>query len=224
MAVRLEIARVLASVPLDQIDEPRAGLLRALFEEYLKTLTMHADMPEIQVQLGVFFSARQRWEAAEIAYQRALQLNPHSLPALLNLADLYRALEREEQARQLLQQAIVIAPEAPAPYHALGLLETRVGNSAVALENLGKAAGLEQSGTRNRYVYAIALHDSGQTDKAISTLKTLLRTSPENRDILLALVTYCQAAGRLVDARRYAGKLKQLAPDDPAIQRLYDSL
>ena len=117
MAVRLEIARVLASAPLDQIDPPRAELLRALFEEYLKTLTLHADMPEIQVQLGVFFTGRQRLEEAEIAYQRALQLNPHSLPALLNLADLYRALEREEQARQLLQQAIVIAPEAPAPHH-----------------------------------------------------------------------------------------------------------
>jgi predicted CXXCH cytochrome family protein len=224
MAVRLEIARALAGVPLDQIDQPRAELLGALFDEYIKTLTLHADMPETQVQLGVFFTARQRWEAAEIAYQQALQLNSHSLPALLNLADLYRALEREEQARQLLQQAIIIAPDAPAPYHALGLLETRAGNTAVALENLGKAAGLEQSGTRNRYVYAIALHDSGETDKAISTLKTLLRTAPENREFLHALVTYCEDAGRLADARRYAGKLKELAPDDPAIQRLYDRL
>ena len=113
---------------------------------------------------------------------------------------------------------------APAPYHALGLLETRAGNTAAALENLGKAALREQSGTRNRYVYAIALHDSGQTDKAISTLKALLRTAPDNRDTLLALVTYCQQSGRLVDARRYAGRLKELAPDDPAIQRLYESL
>jgi predicted CXXCH cytochrome family protein len=224
LAVRLEIARVLAAVPLEQVDKPSAELLMALFEEYLKTLAMHAEMPEIQVQLGVFFTARQLWEAAELAYQRALQLNPHSLPALLNLADLYRVLEQEEQARQILQQAILIAPQAPAPYHALGLLETRAGNTAIALENLGKAAALEQSGTRNRYVYAIALHDSGQIDKAISTLKTVLRISPENQDVLVALVTYSRNAGRLADARRYAGRLKDLAPDDPAIQRLYDSL
>jgi tetratricopeptide (TPR) repeat protein len=224
MAVRLEIARILAGVPLDQIDQPSAEQLKALFDEYLQTLAMHADMPEIQVQLGIFFTARQSLEAAEIAYQQALQLNPHSLPALLNLADLYRMLEREEQARQILHRAIAIAPEAPAPYHALGLLETRAGNTAAALENLGKAAQREQSGTRNRYVYAIALHDGGQTDKAISTLKTLLRIAPDNRDILLALVTYCKESGRLVDARRYAGRLRELAPGDPGIQQLYDSL
>ena len=224
MAVRLEIARVLAEVPLDQIDQPSAEQLKALFDEYLQTLALHADMPEIQVQLGVFFSARQRPQAAEIAYQQALQLNSHSLPALLNLADLYRVLQREEQARQMLHQAIAIAPQAPAPYHALGLLETRAGNTAAALENLAKAAQRERAGTRNRYVYAIALHDGGQTDKAISTLKGLLRTAPDNPDILLALVTYSQELGRLADARRYAGRLKKLAPDDPGIQQLYDSL
>ena len=224
MAVRLEIARVLADVPLDQIDQRSAEKLRVLFDEYLKTLSMHADMPEIQVQLGTFFTARQFWEPAEIAYQRALQLNPHSLHALLNLADLYRLLERDEEARQILQRAITIAPEAPAPYHALGLLETRAGNTEVALGNLAKAADYEQSGIRNRYVYAIALHDSGQTARAITTLKTLLRTTPANPDILLALVTYSQEAGRPVDAKRYAGKLRELAPDDPGIQRLYDSL
>jgi tetratricopeptide (TPR) repeat protein len=224
MAVRLEIARVLAEVPLNQVDQSSAEQLRALFDEYLKTLSMHADMPEIQVQLGGFFTARQRLEAAEIAYQQALRLNPHSLPALLNLADLYRMLKREEQARQILHQAITIAPQAPAPYYALGLLETRTGNTAAALDNLGKAAQHEQAGTHNRYVYAIALHDSGQTDKAITTLKALLRSAPDNTDILLALTTYSQELGRLGDARRYAGRLRKLAPDDAGIQQLYDSL
>jgi tetratricopeptide (TPR) repeat protein/formylmethanofuran dehydrogenase subunit E len=224
LAVRMEIARALASVPLDQVNPGSAEQLKVLFDEYLKNLGQNADMPETQLQLGVFFSARQFWEPAEIAYRRALQLNPQFLPALLNLADLYRVLEREDEARQVLQQAILIAPDSPVAYHALGLLETRAGNSEVALENLGKAASLEQTGVRNRYVYAIALHDSGQGDKAITKLKALLRVAPENPDILVALVTYSQGAGRTDQAKRYANKLKQLMPNDPGIQRLYDSL
>ncbi|MCZ6830577.1 MAG: tetratricopeptide repeat protein, partial [Gammaproteobacteria bacterium] len=89
---------------------------------------------------------------------------------------------------------------------------------------LKKAAELEHTGIRHRYVYAIALHDYGDSDTAIRQLKSLHRATPANPDILLALVNYCREAGRLQEARRYADKLKPLVPDSPELQRLYDSL
>ena len=181
-------------------------------------------MPGIQLQIGTFFTTQLEWEEAEKAYQRALFMNPQLLPAQLNLADLYRTLGREEQARAILDEAIISAPEQGAGHHALGLLETRAGNREAALRHLKAAALLEQSGIRHRYVYAIALHDYGDSAAAIVQLKTLHRAAPENPDILLALVNYCQAAGRATEARRYAQQLQLLTPDNPEFQRLYDSL
>jgi predicted CXXCH cytochrome family protein len=223
-SVRMEIARVLADVPLDQLDPASAAQLRKLFDEYLSVLGQHADMPGIQLQVGTFFAAQQQPQAAEQAYRRALQINPQLLPALLNLADLYRAMGRDDEAREALLKAVAIAPREGAPHHALGLLETRAGNQALALQSLQQAAQLEESGVRYRYVYAIALHDSGQAPAAIDLLKELSRDAPDNPDLLMALATYCQGAGRISEARRYAQKLTELMPENAGFRQLYQSL
>ena len=119
--------------------------------------------------------------AAEKAYREALHLNPQLLPARLNLADLLRMLQREDEARTELQAALTIAPDNGAALHALGLLETRSGNRALALDYLRRAAEQEEEGTRHRYVYAIALHDSGDITQAIATLEAVQRQAPGQR-------------------------------------------
>ncbi len=223
-AVRMETARLLADVPLAQLDSNSQKHLATLFGEYIETLTADADMPGIQLQLGIFYGARQQWHNAETAYRQALAINSQFVPALLNLADLYRSSGRDGDAREWLNQAIEIAPGQGSVWHALGLLETRAGNREAALTHLGKAAELEQAGVRHRYVYAIALHDSGKVNEAIEQLKAVHRAIPENLDILLALINYCQGAGRLEDARRYAASLKQQVPDNPQLNQLLESL
>ena len=83
---------------------------------------------------------------------------------------------------------------------------------------------LENQGVRHRYVYAIALHDSGNADGAIEQLRTLLRQAPDNPDILIALVSYSRDTGRSADARRYAERLRRLDPDNLAYRQLLDGL
>ena len=39
-------------------------------------------------------------------------------------------------------------------------------------------------GTRHRFIYAIALHDLGQPQKAIVQLQALLRSVPRNQEVL----------------------------------------
>ena len=75
-AVRLEIAEALSSLALEQLSPGQAQALQSLYDEYLNVMNQHADMPETQVQLGTFFTARQRFDDAESAYLRALELNP----------------------------------------------------------------------------------------------------------------------------------------------------
>ncbi|MEZ5554393.1 tetratricopeptide repeat protein [Haliea sp.] len=211
-SVRMAVAENLAAVPLAQVPPAQADALRSLFAEYIAIQSLHADMPGVQLQMGMFLLNRGDLPAAEKAYREALQLNPQLLPARLNLADLLRMLQREDEARAELQAALAIAPDNGAALHALGLLETRSGNRALALEYLRRAAEQEEEGTRHRYVYAIALYDSGDITQAITTLEAVQRQAPGNADILLALTNYTASSGDLERARYWA---QQLVASDP---------
>ena len=223
-AVRMEVAVSLAAVPLDQLDSKQADALRAVFDEYLAVQRQHADMPGVNLQMGIFLVTRGDYPAAEAAYREALFLNPQLIPARLNLADLLRTQGREDEARDQLLAALEVAPENGNALHALGLLETRNANPAIALNYLGRAAAVESEGTRHRFVYAIALHDLGKPEQAVTELKKLLRQVPANQDVLLALTNYSAELGRREEALEYAGKLVQMAPGNQGYQQLYQQL
>ncbi|MEJ2532703.1 MAG: tetratricopeptide repeat protein [Halioglobus sp.] len=223
-AVRMEVAESLAGVPLDQIPPEQATQLRALFDEYLAIQRQHADMPSVQLQMGVFHVNRGNAPAAEAAYREALSLNGQLIPAYLNLADLLRSQGREDEARQLLLSALEAVPDNGPTLHSLGLLETRGNRPEKALEYLGRAAELESEGTRHRFVYAIALHDLGRPRDAVSQLQALSREVPRNEDVLLALANYSAELGERDRALDYARRLTEIAPNNPNYQQLYRQL
>ncbi len=223
-AVRMEVAASLAGVPLDQLPPPQSARLRALFTEYVSILQEHADMPSTQVQLGIFYVTQGDAQAAEAAYREALHLNWQLLPAYLNLADLLRSQSRDDDAREVLLEALTVAPDNGNTLHALGLLETRNGQTEAALAYLKQAAEVETEGTRHRFVYGIALHDLGYPAEAVTQLEALLRGVPQSEEVLLALANYSAALGQRDNARGYAKTLTQIAPDNRSYQQLYHSL
>jgi len=214
-SVRLEVAAALAGVPLDQVPAPQADKLRKLFAEYVAIHKRHADMPGALMQLGVFYAERGDTPAAEAAYREALALNPQMVAAYLNLADLLRALDRDDEARTLLLQALAVTAENGNVLHALGLLETRSGDRDKALDYLRRAAELETLGTRHRFVYAIALHDLGQPRMAVAQLARLLRQAPGDEQALSALANYSAELGEYQEAAHYAEQLVERYPGNP---------
>jgi len=228
-SVRMEVAASLSSLPLDQLTPKQlptttADDLRQIFAEYLETLEEHADMPSMQLQLGIFHVSRGDTLAAESAYRKALAINKQLLPAYLNLADLLRGLGRDDEARNLLKKALGFAPDNGPTLHALGLLETRSKNTEAALDYLGRAAAQETSGTRHRFVYAIALHDLGKPREAITQLASLLRAVPDNTDVLLALANYHRELGEREKALGYASQLVRIAPGNQSFRALAQQL
>ena len=222
--VRMEVAQSLAGVPLDQVSPEQAQQLQDLFNWYLGIMAMNAEMPETQLQLGVFYLERGDLAAAEAAYREALRLNPQLVPAYLNLADLMRSQNRDAQARELMLQVLQFAPDNGPTLHSLGLLETRSGTPDKALEYLRRAAELETDGSRHRFIYAIALHDLGQPQEAVKQLQALLRQLPRSEDVLLALANYNAELGRLDQARSYARTLTEIAPGNKAYGQLLEQL
>ena len=134
-------------------------------------------------------------QAALASLRRALELAPAYVPALLNLADLYRSNGLDDRAEPLLQRAIDNAPEAAQPQHAMGLLLIRRGDMVAALPYLARASGFAPQNVRYGYVHAVALWEAGQREAAVGRLEQLLAEHPGNPDLISALGAYYRQLG-----------------------------
>jgi Flp pilus assembly protein TadD len=191
----MAVARQLSAFPADQLPAPYAAELKSLWREYENSLLLNADMPEEQMSLGSFYSATGDVMAAEKAYRHALRLSPAYVPAMLNLADLYRENDLDQQGEVLLLQAVQLAPDQASVQHAMGLLKIRQGSLNEAIPYLQAAAEMDRQDLRFVYVYSVALWETGNRKQAITELERTLANSPGNRELVSALASYYQQLG-----------------------------
>ena len=93
-----------------------------------------------------------------------------------------------------------------------------------ALSEFRLATELEPDRVRYAYVYAVALHTSGRVDESMKVLKQNLTRHPNDRDTLLALVTFNRDSGDIVSALQYAEQLTRVAPNDRSLANLLEDL
>src|SRR6516165_1709544 len=222
--VRIRAASVLAAVPNDsQPVSDRVAFERAA-AEFIAAQRFNADRPEARATLGNFYARRALTGDAENEYRAALRLSPQYTPAAINLADLYRQLGRDGEGESVLRSAIGSSPPDAGLHHALGLTLTRERRPDDALAEFRAAKELEPDRSRCAYVYAVALHSSGHIDESLKVLKENLARHTDDRETLLALVTFSRDAGDIGAALEYAGQLSRITPNDPDLARLTDDL
>ena len=222
--VRIKAASVLAAIPTpNQPVSDRAAFVRAA-AEFVAAQRLNADRPEARSMLGSFYARRGLTGEAENEYKAALRLSSQYAPAAINLADLYRQLGRDRDGGGLLRMAIASSRQDAGLHHALGLTLTREKRPDDALNEFRTATQLEPDRSRYAYVYAVALHSSGRADEALKILKENLARHPDDRDTLLALVTFSRDAGDIGAALEYAEQLSRITPNDRDLTRLTDDL
>ena len=223
-AVRLQAARVLASVPSELWTSQQRSLRDSLLAEYRQSQQVNADRPEAHLNLGVLHQQLGELEEAERAYQRALSMVPSSVPVRINLADLYREQNRDEEGEQLLRQALSISLDDGDVYHALGLLLVRQKRYQEAIEALRRAAQLRPDRWRYSYILAVALQETGQVTSALETLKKAHDRHPDNLELLMLLTTVKRDNGELEEAILYAKKLIERVPENAMFRQLLAQL
>jgi Flp pilus assembly protein TadD len=222
--VRIRAVSLLAAVPAAS----QPGADREMFDraaaEFIAAQRLNADRPEAHTTLANFLAQRRQSAEAEAEYKAALKLSPQFVPAAVNLADLYRALERGADGLKVLREATAAAPQDAGLHYALGLALVRQKQNDAALGELERAAGLAPDRAQYAYVYAVGLHSAGRAEDAIAVLKDNLTKHPADRDSLLALVTFNRDAGNIASALEYAQRLAQLAPGDRRMADLVEAL
>lgn len=211
-AVRIEAARVLATVPAGDLDDRQRLLLEQGIEEFIASQLASAERPEAQTNLGNLYTQRGEWQQAEHAYRTAIELNPAYTPAWVNLADFYRGRQDEAAADKTLREAIAGMPGVADLHYALGLSLIRRQQAAAAVAELQQAATLNPDNPRYIYVYAVALNSTGKPDEALLVLQGAHNRFPNNLDILGALIAFNRDQGNTGAASRYSQRLQALQP------------
>jgi len=210
-AVRIEAARVLASIPSGEPSKAQRTSLDKALQEAVTAQQAMAERPEAQTYLGSLYAALGEAEEAVSAYKTAAELNAAYVPAYVNLADLYRAQGRETEAENVLRRAIKVSPGNADVHHALGLSLVRQQRSDEGIEELRLASTSAPDNARYIYVYAVALNSTGKPEQAVMVLQGAHNRHPNNRDILSGLVSFHRDMGNKAAARSYAEKLRAIS-------------
>jgi Flp pilus assembly protein TadD len=222
--VRIRAASILSDVPPARLSEADRGRFNHAADEFIAAQQFNADRPEARTTLGAFYARRGRNSEAETEYKASLRLSPQFAGASINLADLYRQTGREGDGEKVLRSAIDAVPNDVGLHHALGLSLVRLKRIDDALVELGRAAELDRHSARYAYIYGVALHSAGRQQEAIAQLKKSLAEHPENRDIIMAIVSFSREAGDAATALQYAEQAARMAPGDPAIRTMVEQL
>jgi Flp pilus assembly protein TadD len=87
-----------------------------------------------------------------------------------------------------------------------------------------RGAELRRDLARYAFAHGIALQAVGRLEPAWAALEGALARHPHDRELLGALVAVCRELERDADARTYARRLLEVAPDDAGVRALVEEL
>jgi predicted CXXCH cytochrome family protein len=222
--VRIRAVDLLADVPTARVPPADREPFERASAEFIASQRLNADRPEARTTLGDFYVRLGRAADAEAEYRAALRISDQFAPAAVHLAELYRLLGRDGDGEQVLRTASAASPTDAGLHHALGLALTRLKRRDEALAELRRASELDPERARYAYVYAVGLYSAGKTGEAMALLKASLTRHPDDRDILLALMSYSRDAGDFAGALAYAERASRTMPGDPNLAALISQL
>lgn len=178
-----------------------------------------ADRAESHASLAMLYRQRGQTAQAWQAMEKALRLNPDFSPMIVMKSEMLDEQGDHHGAGNLLRAAIVRRPQGAELHHALGLALIRAGQLPEAVSELKHAAQLAPQVSSYSYVYAVALHDSGDRKGAIRQLEAVIKRDGSNRAAYMAAMAYYQEAGDIAGVQAMAQRLLEINPDDPSLRR-----
>ncbi|RLB44083.1 MAG: hypothetical protein DRH30_02190 [Deltaproteobacteria bacterium] len=208
--VRVEAVAALLGIHAGRWSASDRAALKAATAEYLQARAFNSDRGGGLVDLAHVALLAGDVEHAEGNLREALDIDPTFTAAYVNLADLYRSQQRDEEAEAALREGLKSAADRGSVEFALGLTLIRLERRSEAMAHLRRAHEIRPEVIRFGYVYAVAQFDQGHKVASLKTLDGIRQRYPASREILQLLVAYNQQMGRTKAAEKYTAELKKL--------------
>ncbi|WP_062266428.1 cytochrome c3 family protein [Endozoicomonas arenosclerae] len=191
-AVRLEVARLMASVPDQQLTPAQQNQKQMLTSEYVTTQRLSSDRAGGRLNLGQFYLDLGMAYKAEAEFLKAAEIEPYFTPVYTNLSEFYRRTAQPQKENEWLKKGLEVDGSSAALNHSMGLYLVRQKRTGESTSFLRKAVELEPTNERYVYVYGVALFSVGKKAEAVEVLDKALQQFPANRQIEQALRGYRQ--------------------------------
>jgi predicted CXXCH cytochrome family protein len=222
-AIRSAAARVL--LPARALLSPtRQQDLDAALREYVATQSFNSDRPEGLLNLAGVAIEQGRYVDGETILREAIGRHPRFSALYVNLADLYRLMDRSGDSEQILRNGLAVMPDDPALSFSLALAVVRAGRPAESLPLFNQAAQAAPELPYYQFLLAMAFNDLGDNRYGLQLLRETHQRFPGHADTLLALATLLRDAGEYEEAYRYAVRLADILPGDPNARALKSEL
>lgn len=198
-----------------------------LLADVVETGRAYADAHHL---LGVCYSLVGQAETGLAQLERALELNPGYVEALVHRAIVLNELGRAEEAQTTLQRATAASAEQRhgLPAHAasklanqhaaLGDAYVEAGALPEAIDQYHSALGLGPNFHDLRYKLGRYLLQAGRILEAREQFEIIVRARPDFLDAGAMLGIACYISGDGLEARRVWRELRQRRPDDSRVE------
>ena len=158
------------------------------------------------------------------AYSEVLALEPGNEKLQLSLADIYRRVHNDEEARGILQIARRQHPRSVEVLRAIANLELDGRAYDAAVEALRTALKITPSNSDLRNLLATAYLENSAPRRALEQLNIVLQRDPSDASALFLRAGIYSDTGENDKALADAGKVVSLRPDNMAGRMLYAKL
>lgn len=169
--------------------------------------------PASKTALGDYYAQLAEWDTAAGYYRAALEVDPAYTVAALGLAYVQRMRGNPEQAEQVINSVIQLAPDNPELHLAIGDLELNRLNIAQALQAYQRALELAPNLAAAYWRLERIAHIQGNADVQLQRLEERLDNEP-TPDLYVELGQLYQSAGRWQEAFALFQQSSALFPQD----------
>jgi tetratricopeptide (TPR) repeat protein/peroxiredoxin len=207
------------------LNQNKNTLARETFERAVKLSANYPDtLPDAWNNLGVIATREGRVGDSVPFFLEALRLNPHHLLSLDNLGDAYRSQKRWDEASDVLQRALQVAPQDAEANYSLGMVFAQTDDTVKAEEYLQRAL-------KARPVYPEALNNLGvlylvtqRRDQAVASFATCIHVAPGFDQAYLNLARVYALEGARDRARSVLLDLLKQHPDHAQAKQMLEQL
>jgi len=207
------------------LNQNKNAAARETFERVVKLPANYPDtVPDAWNNLGVIATREGRVGDSVPCFLEALRLNPHHLLSLDNLGNAYRSQKRWDEASEVLQRALDVAPQDAEANYSLGMVFAQTDDTAQAEEHLQRAL-------QARPVYPEALNNLGvlylvtqRRDQAVASFEQCIRVAPGFDQAYLNLARVYALEGARDKARAVLIDLLKQHPDHSQAKQALEQL
>ena len=192
---------------------------------YRQALQQAPDNPQYHYYLGVVLHAQSRFAEAQTQFEKALELKPDYAGPRIALGKMFYDVHGKiEEARQLLTEALELAPNAVEARYILGVIHQREGQLQEAREVFAAIATADSTHLQARLQLGLADLKLGNYQEAERQLRQVARRSPHEPAAFLGIGQALLRMGRDAEGQRALERARVLDEQNAQLKPHQDAL